>query len=305
MSSQSLARALPPGAPGSVGETLQLAEMFFRSGFFADTRSAAAALVKIQAGRELGFGPMASMTGVHVIEGKPSIGAHLMAAMIRGSGRYDYEIVESNRDKCTIQFKRLIGKKWEELVPAITVTLQEFVDSGAALAKGGKELRDNWRKCPDDMLFARAISKGYRRHCPDLSCGVSVYVDGEIAADEPPVVVREVTAAPPSTNGTPTSPLPEEPSVTLQEALAGQEPVSGTTLDRIAAKIVALKIDESKAFAKARASYGSGRDNWGWASLTAAQAADLEAKLDAKIAQAKSEAAHGSQHLRPVVHADR
>lgn len=291
---QALARVAPPGAPATVAETMQLAELFFRSGFFSDTRSAAAALVKIQAGRELGFGPMASMTGVHVIEGKPSIGAHLMAAMIRGSGRYDYEITESNRDRCTIKFKRLTGKKWDDLTPEITVTLKEFVESGAALAKDGKSLRDNWRKCPDDMLFARAISKGYRRHCPDLSCGVSVYVDGEIAADEaPPAAVAGEGVEPPvgtnGTNGThaPASPPAEGPSQTLQEALAERELAHPDTLQRLNDKMAQLALNPIKALATARASYGGGRANWEWRDLTVPQAADMEAKLDAAIAKKK------------------
>jgi hypothetical protein len=263
--STSRALAVPAGAPATVG----------------------------QAGRELGFGPMASMTGVHVIEGKPSIGAHMMAAMIRNSGRYDYEITESTRERCAIKFTRLVGKKWEEQTPAITVTLQEFVDSGAALAKDGKTLRDNWRRCPDDMLFARAISKGYRRHCPDLSCGVSVYVDGEIANDEPaaPAISVSVVESAPAANGTPAAAPAEGPSVTFQEALAGQQPVDAATLDRLNDKMAELKLDPARAFARAKAAYGGGREAWEWTDLTAAQAVDLGAKLDGLVAKGRPAAA--------------
>jgi len=42
------------------------------SGFFADTKQAAQAIVKILAGQELGFGAFASMTGVHIIQNKPT-----------------------------------------------------------------------------------------------------------------------------------------------------------------------------------------------------------------------------------------
>ena len=42
----------------SLAETTSLADTFVKSGFFSDTKQAAQAVVKIIAGRELGFGPM-------------------------------------------------------------------------------------------------------------------------------------------------------------------------------------------------------------------------------------------------------
>jgi hypothetical protein len=40
--------------------------------------------VKVLAGRELGFGPFASVNGIHVIKGKPGIvSANLMAAAVK------------------------------------------------------------------------------------------------------------------------------------------------------------------------------------------------------------------------------
>jgi hypothetical protein len=52
---------------GEVDQLMTLARAFAESGYFADARGWAQAVVKIQAGRELGFGPMASMTGIHVV----------------------------------------------------------------------------------------------------------------------------------------------------------------------------------------------------------------------------------------------
>src|SRR5262245_2644035 len=46
--------------PG-VNDTLTLAKVMADSGFFADARDAAQAVVKILAGKELGFGPVTSM----------------------------------------------------------------------------------------------------------------------------------------------------------------------------------------------------------------------------------------------------
>ena len=77
----------------SLADTMQLGDILAKSGFFSDTKEAAQAVVKVLAGRELGFGPIASMTGVHIVQGKPSLGANLLGAAIKGSGRYNYRVV--------------------------------------------------------------------------------------------------------------------------------------------------------------------------------------------------------------------
>ena len=69
---------------------MALGKAFAESGMFPDIKSAAQAIVKIQAGAELGIGPFQSMSGIHIISGKPTIGAGVMAAMVKGSGKYDY-----------------------------------------------------------------------------------------------------------------------------------------------------------------------------------------------------------------------
>ena len=49
----------------------EMGNVFVKSGFFADTRDQAQAIVKILAGQELGISPIASMTGVYIVKGKP------------------------------------------------------------------------------------------------------------------------------------------------------------------------------------------------------------------------------------------
>src|SRR4051812_22101371 len=83
---------LAPSRPPAVNNTLALAEVMARSGFFGDSRDAAQAAVKILAGREMGFGVVQSMTGIHVVKGRITLSANLIAAAIRRSGRYDYRV---------------------------------------------------------------------------------------------------------------------------------------------------------------------------------------------------------------------
>ncbi len=89
-----------------------------RSGLFPDITRVSQAVVKVLAGRELGIGPFAAMSDIHIIEGKPVIGARILAALVRQSAVYDYEIVEWTNERCAIDFFRH-GQKLE---PTLTFT---------------------------------------------------------------------------------------------------------------------------------------------------------------------------------------
>jgi hypothetical protein len=186
---------------GSIDETMSLGKLLAQSGYFADSRDAAQAVVKVLAGRELGFGPIASMTGINIIKGKVTLSANLIAAAVKRSGRYNYRVRKMTDEACEIVFFE--GK--EEIgVSSFTMT-----DAKAAGLNSG----DNWRKFPRNMLFARAMSNGAKWYCPDLSGGplytpdeLGAQVDGEtgevIDAPAPRIVVEQPKPAP-ATNGQP------------------------------------------------------------------------------------------------------
>ena len=146
------------------------AQVFVASGMFKDTKGLAQAMVKIQAGQELGLPPFAAMRGFDVIDGKPAPNAGLVGAMVKRSARYDYRIVASDATECAISF--LEGG---EDIGLATYTIEEAKAAGLA----GKA---NWKKYAADMLFARCLSRGARRFCPDLFLG-SVYVPEELGDD--------------------------------------------------------------------------------------------------------------------------
>jgi hypothetical protein len=147
-----------------ISELMNLAKAFAESGMFADTKSAAQAIVKIQAGQEIGIPPFASMTGIHIIQGKPTIGAGLIASRLKGSGKYDYRVVEASEKVCSIDFYQGNTK-----IGNSTFTIE---DARKALTK-------NIDKFPKNMLFARAISNGVKWYCPDIFSG-PVYVPEEM-----------------------------------------------------------------------------------------------------------------------------
>jgi hypothetical protein len=152
-----------------LSDPIQLGEVLARSGYFQDARDAAKAAVKVMAGAELGFGPIASMRGVDIIKGEVSLSAGLTAALVRGSAEYDYEIKRWDDQGCTLVFTR----HGEPLSPEITFDQK---DAERARLLGG----DNYRKFPRSMYFARAMTMGARAHCPDLFGG-SVYTPDELA----------------------------------------------------------------------------------------------------------------------------
>jgi hypothetical protein len=158
------------------------------SGFFPDSKQAAQAIVKVLAGRELGFGAFASMTGVSVIQGKPVIGANLLAAAVKQTGKYNYHILLLNENECKIEFIES-GK-------AVGVSSFSMDDAKAANLTG----KDNWKKYPRNMLFARAISNGQKWYAPDVFNGVTVYTPDELGAtvdDEGNFIEAEVKQSEP------------------------------------------------------------------------------------------------------------
>jgi hypothetical protein len=138
------------------------------SGYFQDAKDASQALVKILAGQEVGLGPFASMTGIHIIQGRPAIGANLLATMIKNDPRYNYRVTEHTDKVCKITF-------YEGGQPC---GVSEFTAEDAR--KAGTK---NMDKFPRNMLFARAISNGARWYTPGIFGGAPVYTPEELGAD--------------------------------------------------------------------------------------------------------------------------
>ena len=149
---------------------MELGKVLAQSGYFTDAKDANQAIVKVLAGREMGFGPIASMTGIYIVKGKPSMGANLIAAAIKRSGRYDYRVKELTDEVCRIEFFEVIGGKRE------SIGVSEFTKAQAA--KAGTQ---NMEKFPRNMLFARCMSNGAKWYCADVFGG-PVYTPEELGA---------------------------------------------------------------------------------------------------------------------------
>lgn len=177
----------------SVNDLTLLAEVVAASGFFSDAKSKAQCAVKILAGLELGLPAFASMTGISIIQGKPSLSANLMAAMVKRSGVYDYRVRRLDDNGCEIEFFQR-----GESIGFSSFGAEDAVKAGIKGAMYGKY--------PRNMFFARAMSNGVRWYCPDLFLGASVYTPEELGdtSDRPQVIdvpmnpIQEIRAADPA-----------------------------------------------------------------------------------------------------------
>jgi len=164
----------------SLTEIMSIGKAFAESGMFPDIKTAAQAVVKIQAGAEMGIPPFAAMSGIHIIQGKPTVGAGLMAANVKGSGKYDYRVVESTEKICSIDFYQLTGSpNPAQLGPNKVSGYEKIGNSTFTEADAKKAGTKNLDKFPKNMLFARAISNGVKWYTPDVFAG-PVYVPEEM-----------------------------------------------------------------------------------------------------------------------------
>lgn len=156
----------------NVDDLQRVARMYALSAYFdakGDGHQAIAQIAtKIMAGQELGYGPFTSVNGIHVIQGKPSLSANLMAAAVKAHPHYNYKVREMTDKNVSIEFfedGESIGKS-------------EFSIEDARKAK-----TQNLDKFPRNMLFARALSNGVKWYCPDVFNGNAVYTPEELGAD--------------------------------------------------------------------------------------------------------------------------
>ena len=165
-------------APKSIDDAVRIASAMSSSKMFPDIKNPEMAFAKMMAGAELGFGPFASISGVDIIQGRPALSARLIASAVKASNKYDF-IVQDHSDKlCKIEFfEYSLDRSNKESIGTSEFTIEDA-------KKAGLTNRDNWKKYPRNMLYARAISNGVRWHCPDIFHG-GAYTHEELGVEDP------------------------------------------------------------------------------------------------------------------------
>lgn len=116
-------------------------------------------LLALESGAALNVAPMVALQEIHVIKGKPSPSAQLMAALVRRAGHRLRIMGDTQSATCEI-----VRTDDPDFTFTTTWTLDRAKDAGLLS-------NDMWRKYPANMLKARAISECCRDACPDVVVG--------------------------------------------------------------------------------------------------------------------------------------
>lgn len=227
----------------NIDDLARVSKLLADSGYFTDARDAAQCGVKVLAGLEMGIGAFSSMAGIHVIKGKPSIGAGLMAAAVKRSGKYNYRVTRHTAVECVIDF-------FERGEPCGTSSFSMDDAKAAGLVNN-----DNWKRAPRNMLFARALSNGVRWYAPDVF-DVSTYVPEELGADvddEGNVVRVPAAAAKVTIESTPSAPA-VAPVEVIEDADVIDAPITQEQITLIMQVFKAAAIDVRTKAGKEQAS---------------------------------------------------
>lgn len=170
----------------SLEEIKSIGTVFFQSGMFTEAKSAAQAITKVLAGQEMGIPPMAAMRGLYVSKkGNIEFMTGLMGALVKRSGKYDYDILEASDTAVVLRWKqRDDAGRWQ--------VRGETDFTRAEAEQAALDSKETYKAYTEDMLFARALSRGCRRFCPDIFFG-AVYAVGETAVEDhekPPAFVQ-------------------------------------------------------------------------------------------------------------------
>lgn len=121
----------------------------------------AAVAAAILAGRESGIGPMASLQHVHVVEGRPTMSAEMMRALVLAAG-HQIRYRDMSATRCVVEGRR----RGEEEPTTVTWSMDDA-------KKAGLDGKQNWRRHPRRMLQARATAELCRLAFADVIQGMA------------------------------------------------------------------------------------------------------------------------------------
>ncbi len=174
--------------PQTVADKMQMAGLLAKSGLVPNTlNTVEKVFVALQWGHELGLSPMASVNNVIPINGRPTLSADVMLALARNNPEYG-----------GIEWKQRTGEKAEVVITRVnkqgtTENFSGYFDMAMARGAGLAE-KDTYKKYPDRMLRARAISRACKEAFPDVFAGLYTQEEAEDIEAAPPM--RNVTEPP-------------------------------------------------------------------------------------------------------------
>jgi hypothetical protein len=203
--------------PATLTEALHVSQVLVASRLLPRSiTTPEAAFAVIATGRELGLSAMQALRAIHIVEGKPTLSADLMVALVKKSEAcLFFRMVESTGLLATYETHR----RGEPGATRMSFSIEEAKAAGVAT-------KDNWRKYPAAMLRARCAAALARAVYPDLVLGV--YDPDELASPMGAPVV-DVTPVPVAAPVVTVQPAPAaEPRRTRKAAPA---PAPGPVVD--------------------------------------------------------------------------
>lgn len=179
-----------------------IATVAYKSGLYKSNPDAI--VMTLLSARELNIGPMLALNGgIWNINGKVEISARLMSVLIRRAGHS--LTISGDAKSCTVSGKR----KDTGDVAEVTFTI-------ADADKAGLLGNPVWKKYPEDMLYARALSRLSRRLFADVI--QNCYVEGEISDTK--FEEKAIESLPNAEAEVVSPPLPPEPASLVNEQQA-------------------------------------------------------------------------------------
>jgi hypothetical protein len=149
-----------------IEQTQRACQMLMKTPHYAKLGEAGIFAI-VQKSRSIGLNVLDALNGsMYFVNGKVELAANAMNYLIRSKGHSITKDEKSNKEVCILRGKRCDnGDTW----------IASFSIAEAKLAGIYKNV---WEKYPEDMLFARALTRLARQLFPDVIKGC--YVEGEI-----------------------------------------------------------------------------------------------------------------------------
>lgn len=129
-------------------------------------------------GERLGVDPIAALSGIWIVEGRPSVSARLCRALILKHG-HKWRVKEWDAQHIIVEVQR----KGDDEAQTFEYTMKEAAHAGLAT-------RQTWRMHPRPMLMAAVTRRIVDAVFPDLFLGMTAYEPEEF--DDRPASVQNI-----------------------------------------------------------------------------------------------------------------
>lgn len=167
-------------------------------------------------GSSLGLHPASAVQSIYIIDGKPSLSANLLSALVRKAG---HKLRMTTKGSVATDDFVAIAELIRSDDPDFTFHVEWSMERAHRAGLTGK---DNWKKYPEAMLKSRAITEVVREGAPDVTI-FAAYAPEEVGAtvneEGEPVEMTQVRETPP-----PAAPKRQAPIVDPQAAEPEPQP---------------------------------------------------------------------------------